>query len=205
MSNGSQSYTFLKEDIFLVGVNCFPGRKLIWEIIKNGVFLFVSLYFSGSGKYLMSTRCLCSVVIQSPSHVRLFATPWTAARQAALSLTISRSLPKFMFVVLVMPSVISSSAVHFFCPWPFPASGTFPISHLCASDDQNTGASASVSVPPVNTQCWYSLRLTGLISLLSKGISGVFSSTTVQRHQFFGVLPSLRSGSHSRTWPLGRP
>ena len=71
MSNGSQTYTFLKENIFLVGVNCFPGQKLIWEIIKNGVFLFVSLYFSGSGKYLMSTRCLCSVVIQSPSHVRL--------------------------------------------------------------------------------------------------------------------------------------
>ena len=73
------------------------------------------------------------------------------------------------------------------------------------SDDQNTGASSSASVPPVNIQCWFPLRLTGLISLLSKGLSGVFSSNTVQRHQFFGVLPSLWSNSHICTWPLVRP
>ena len=73
----------------------------------------------------------------------------------------------------------------------FPASGTFPMSHLFALDDQNTGASASASVLPVNIQGWSPLRLTGLISLLSKWLSGVFSSTTVQRHQFYGILPSL--------------
>ena len=67
-------------------------------------------------------------------------------------------------------------------PQSFPASGTFPISHLFTSDDQNTGASASVL--PVNIQSWSPLRLTGLIFLLSKGLSGVFSSTTVQRHKF---------------------
>ena len=68
-------------------------------------------------------------------------------------------------------------------PQSFPASGTFPISHLFISDDQNTGASASVL--PVNIQSWSPLRLTGLIFLLSKGLSGVFSRTTVGRHKFF--------------------
>ena len=76
---------------------------------------------------------------------------------------------------------------------------------VCISDDQNTGASASASVLPVNIQCWFPLRLTGLISLLSKRLSGVFSSNTIWRHQFFGVLPSLWFNSHNCTWPLGRP
>ena len=79
------------------------------------------------------------------------------------------------------------------------------MSHLFASDDQNTGSSPSASVLPVNIQDWSPLRLTGLISLLSKWLSGVFSSTTVQRHQFFGVLPSLQSSSHNHTWSLYGP
>ena len=86
---------------------------------------------------------------------------------------------------------ISSSDDLFFCPQSFPASRTFPMSHLFASDDQTCEASASASIFPVNIQGWPSLRLTGWISLQSKGLSGVFSSTTVQRHQFFGALPSL--------------
>ena len=95
-------------------------------------------------------------------------------------------------------TVISpSDALFSFCPQSFPASGTFPVSHLCASDDQNTGASASALVLPVNIQGWSPLRLTGLISLMSKGLSGIFSSTTVWRHQFFGVLPFLWSSSHT--------
>ena len=63
----------------------------------------------------------------------------------------------------------------------------------------------SASVLPVNIQGWSPFRLTGLISLLSEGLSGAFSSTTVWRHQFFGARPSLRSSSHNHTWPLGRP
>ena len=89
---------------------------------------------------------------------------------------------------------ISSSVVPFSsCPQSLPASGTFPISWLFTSDDQNTGTSASASVLQASYQGWSPLRLTGLISLLSKGLSGVFSSTTVQRHQSFGALPSLQS------------
>ena len=75
---------------------------------------------------------------------------------------------------------ISSSDALFFCPQSFPVSGTFPMSHLFTSDDPNTGASASGSVLPMNIQDWCPLRLTGLISLLSKGLSEVFSSTTIE-------------------------
>ena len=103
------------------------------------------------------------------------------------------------------PAVSSSDALFSFYPQSFPALGTFPMSHLFTSGDQNTGTSASASVLPVNVQGWPHLTLTGFISLLSKGLAGVFSSTTVWRHEFFGVLPSLRSSSCSPMWPLGRP
>ena len=91
------------------------------------------------------------------------------------------------------PGISSSDALFSFCPQSFPASGTFPMSHLFASDDINTGASASASVLQVNIQGWSPLKLTGLISFLFNGLSCVFSGTTIQRHQFFGILPLLRS------------
>ena len=123
------------------------------------------------------------IVVQSPSHVWLFVTPWTAACQASLSLTISWSLlNSYPLSWWCQPAISSSDALFSFCPQSFPASGTFPMSCLSASDDQNTGASASASVLPVNIQGWFPLRLTGLISLLFKGLSGVFFSTTVRRY-----------------------
>ena len=73
----------------------------------------------------------------------------------------------------------------------FPASGSFPMSWFFASGDQSIGASASASVLPMNIQDWSPLGWTGWISLLSKGLSRVFSSTTVQKHQFFCTQPSL--------------
>ena len=79
------------------------------------------------------------------------------------------------------PAISSSDTLFSFCPQSFPASWTFPVSHLFTSDDQNTGASASASVLLVNIQDWSLLRLTVLLSLLSKGLWGVFFSTTVQR------------------------
>ena len=138
------------------------------------------------------------VDVQVPSHVQLFVTPWTAGCQASLSLTISQSLPKFMSIASLMPSsCLILWRPLLLLPSIFPALGTFPVSCLLTSDDQNTGTSASASVLLVNIQGLSSLRLTGLISLLSKELSGVFSSTTVQRHQFFGILPSLQSSSHN--------
>ena len=144
------------------------------------------------------------VVVQPHSHVWLFATPWNTARQASLFLTISRTLPSSCPLHLWCHPAISSSDTFFsFCPQSFPASGSFPMSQLFVSDDQNTRASSSASALPVSIQSWSPLRLTALISLLSKGLLGVFSSTMVWRHQFFGVLPSLRSSSHNCMWPLG--
>ena len=103
------------------------------------------------------------------------------------------------------PAISSSDTLFPFCPQSFPASGTFPMSQLFTSDDQNTGASASSSALPMISKGWLPLRLTGLISLLSNRLSGVFSGTTIRRHQFFGALPSLWFSSHNCTWPLGRP
>ena len=93
---------------------------------------------------------------------------------------------------------ISSSVAHFSpCPQSFPASGFFPVSQQFASGGQSIGASASVL--PMSIQSWFPLGLTGLISLLSMRLSRVFSSTTIQKHPFFGTQPSLWSTSHIHT------
>ena len=98
---------------------------------------------------------------------------------------------------------ISSSVLPFSCLQSFPASGSFPMNQFFTSDGQNIGASASVL--PMNIQDWFPLELTGLISLQSKGLSRVFSNTTVQKHQSFGTQPSLLSNSHIHTWLLEKP
>ena len=101
---------------------------------------------------------------------------------------------------------ISSSVVPFSsCPQSLPTSESFPMSQLFAWDGQSIGVSASASVLPMNTQDWSPLGSTGWISLQSKGLSRIFSNTTVQKHQFFGAQPSLQSNSHIHTWPLEKP
>ena len=96
---------------------------------------------------------------------------------------------------------ISSSVIPFSsCLQYFPATGSLPVSWLFTSDSQSFGASASVL--PMNIQDWFPLGLTGLISLQSKGLSRVFSNTTVQKHQFLSAWPSLWSNTHIHTWPL---
>ena len=124
--------------------------------------------------------------VQSLSRVQLFVTTWTAARQASLSITNSRSLPKLMSIESVMPSNHLILCRPFSsCPQSFPASGSFPMSQLFASGGQNIGVWTSTSVLPMNTQDWSTSGWTGWISLQSKGLSRVFSNTTVQKHQFF--------------------
>ena len=90
-------------------------------------------------------------------------------------------------------------------PQSFPASGSFQMNQLFASDGQSIVVSASTSVLPMNSQDWSPLGWTGWISLQSKGLSRVFSNTTVQKHQFFGVQPSSQSNSHIHTWPQEKP
>ena len=101
----------------------------------------------------------------------------------------------------ISPSVIPLSS----CLQRFPASGSFQMSQFFASGGQSIGVSASASVLPMNIQDWFPLGQTGWISLQSKGISRVFSNTSVQKHPFFGAQPSLRSNSHIHTWLLEKP
>ena len=129
--------------------------------------------------------------VQSLSCVRLFETPWSAACQASLSITNCRSLPKPMSIESVMPSnhlILSSpsppalnlSQHQGLFQWVSPSHQVVKLLEF----------SASTSVFPVNTQDWFTLGLIGLISLPSKGLSKVFSSTTDWKHQFFSVQPS---------------
>ena len=144
--------------------------------------------------------------VQSLSHVRLFANPWITARQASLSITNSQSSPKLMSIELVMPSshLILCHPLPLLPPIP-PSIRVFPKESTLPWGGQTIGVSASASVLPMNTQDWSPLEWTGWISLLSKGLSRVFSNTTVQKHQFFGTQPSSQSNSHIHTWPLEKP
>ena len=169
------------------------------------------------------------VVVQSLSHVRLLATPWTVAHQLFLSSTFSLNFLKLMSVESVMPSN------HLILCWPllllpsiFPNSRNiekifFPIlsQHweniflnlsqlfsnelaLCIRWPKYWSFSFSIS-PSSECQGWFPIELTGLISLQSNGLSRVFSNTTVQKHQFFSAQLSLWSKFHIRTWLLERP
>ena len=101
---------------------------------------------------------------------------------------------------------ISSSVIPFSsCPQSSPASGSFQMGQLFASGGQSIGVSASTSVLPMNIQDWFPLGWTGWISLQSKGLSRVFSNTTVQKHQFFGAQLSLQSNSDIHAWLLEKP
>ena len=128
--------------------------------------------------------------------------PQVAACQSSLSITNSQSLFKLMFTKLMI------SFNHFILCCPvlllpsiFPASGSFQMSQFFTSGGQSIGVSALASILTMNIQDWFPLELTSLISLQSKGLSRVFSST-IQRHQFFGSQPSLWSNSHIHTWVL---
>ena len=130
------------------------------------------------------------VVVQSLNCDWLFATPWAAASQASLSFTIFWSLLKFMSI----ESVMLSNHLILYCPLLlclqyFPAARSFPVSWLFSSGGRIIGVSILASVLPVNVQGWFPLGLTGLIYLQSKGLSRVFSSTTVQKYQFFRAQP----------------
>ena len=101
---------------------------------------------------------------------------------------------------------VSSSVVPFSsCPQSLPSSGSFPMSQLFAWGGQSTGVSALASVLPMHTRDWSPFEWTGWISFQSKGLSRVFSNTTVQKNQFFGAQLSSQSNSHVRTWPQEKP
>ena len=128
------------------------------------------------------------------------------ARLPSLSFTISWSLLSFMSIESVMLSnhlILCCSLL--LLPSILPSIRVFPMSRLFTSGGQSIGASALASVLPVNIQGWFPLGWTGWISLQSKGLSRVFSNTTVQKHQFFCTQLSLYSNSHIHTWPQEKP
>ena len=150
-----------------------------------GSILTSTCYFFGFSSWVYSISS-----VQSLSPVGLFVAPRTAARQDSLSIINSQSLLKFMFIKLVMPSnhlILCSSS----CLQPYPASESFLIIQFFASGGQRIVASASASVLSMNIQDWSPLGWTGWISLQSKGLSRLFTSTTVKKNQFFSAQLSL--------------
>ena len=166
--------------------------------------LLVKININYFGKHYFHLRFLFSSV-HLISCVQLFATPWTTACQASLSLTVSQNLPKFISIASVMPC----SHLILWCPL-FLLPSIFPSIRDFSKESSvhirwPKHWSFSFSMSPSN-ECsgLISLKIDWFDSLLSKGLSGVFSSTTVWKYQFFGVLPSLQSSSHNHRWPLGR-
>ena len=169
----------------------------IMEQMNNTVYIISVLYY---------TYVHISQSVQSLSCVWLLVTTWTVACHNSRSITNSHILLKLIHRVgdAIQPSL--PSVVPFpSCLKSFPASGSFQMSQFFVSTGQSIAASASVSSLPVNIQDWFPLGLTGFISLQSKGLSRVFSNTTVQKHQFFGTQPSLWPNSHIHTWLLKKP
>ena len=186
---------------------------------KKDISSFVLLSRFGSGNYIYyryldidkwtnQTAFIDgrNVVVQSLRHVQLFVTPWIAAQQSSLSLNISWSLLTLMSIESVMPSdhLILCCPV-LFLPSIFPSIRVF-------SNEMDLGIrwprywTFSISISPFNEYSGLiSIRIDCLISLQSKGLSRVFSNTTVQKHQFFGTQPSLWSNSHIHTWLMEKP
>ena len=131
------------------------------------------------------------------------ATPWIAARQSSLSITTSQFTPTHN--QRCHPAISSSVVPFSCCPQSFLALESFPMNQLFSWDGQSTGVSVLASLHPKNTQDWSPLEWTGWLSLQSKGLSRVFSNTTVQKHQFFSAQLSSQSNSHIHTWPLEKP
>ena len=146
------------------------------------------------------TKISQALPVQFTQSCLTFATPWTAACQTPPSITNSRSSLKLTSIELVMPSnhlILCCSLL--LLPSVFLASGSFSMSQFFASGGQSIGVSTIASVLPVNTQDWSPLEWTGWISLQFKGLSRVFSNTTVQKHQFFGAQISSQFNSHIHT------
>ena len=140
------------------------------------------------------------------SHVWLFVTPCTQHARTPCPSPAPGVYPNSCPLSRWCHPTISSSVIPFFsCFQSFPALWSFQMSQCFTSGGQSIGVSASASVLPMNIQDWSPLGCTGWTSLPSKGLSRVFSNTTVQKHQFFGAQLSLQSNSHIHTWLLEKP
>ena len=145
--------------------------------------------------------------VSSVAHrIQLFGAPWIAARQASLSIINSRSTLRLMCMESVIPSshLILCRPLLLLPPIP-PSIRVFSIESTLPMRWPKYWSSALASVLPMNTHDWSPLGWTSWISLQSKGLSRVFSNSTVQKHRFFGTQLSSQSNSHIHTWPLEKP
>jgi len=180
-------YKFKKQFLKIVVVNLKGYKHILFMILvyilsRSFKFSLMQLFC-----YSFSKRALSSVQFTQSCP----ETPWNPAHQASLSITNSWSPNPCPLSWWCHPTTSSSGVPFSFCPQSFSASGSFPTSQLSASGGQSIGVSASTSVLPMNTQDWSPLGWTGWTSLQSKGLSSVFSNSTVQKHQFFGPQHSL--------------
>ena len=186
-----------------------------WSILKSGWLYSLQpkmeiLYTVSKSKtydcYSDHELLIAISSVQLLSCVWLFGTPWIAACQASLSITNSQSSLKLISIESVMPSshLILCRPLLLLPSIP-PSIRVFPMSQLLAWGGQSIGVSASASVLPMNTKDWSPLGWTSWISLQSKGLSRVFSNTTLQKHQFFGTQLSSQANSHIHTWPQEKP
>ena len=143
---------------------------------------------------------------QSLSHVQLFATPWITAHQASLSITNSWSSLRLMSIESVMTSshLILCRPLLLLPPIP-PSIRVFSNESTLRMRWPKYWSFSFSIIPSKESQGWSPSEWTGWISLQSKGLSRVFSNTTVQKHQFFGAQPSSQSNSHIHTWPQEKP
>ena len=181
----------------MCGSNCFwdpPISQFLGSGKNMNLLNKISLFL---GNVLSSVQFSCSVVSDSLRHHGLQQARLPCPSPTPIACSNSRPLN------WCCHPTISSSVVPFSSHLQsFPASGSFPISQFFESGGQRIGVSASTSVLPMNIQDWFPLGLTGWISLLSKGLSKVFSNTTVQKHQFLSTQLSLSSNPHNHIWLL---
>ena len=209
-------FCFGSASSFLVELFLHSSPVAYWAPTKQGSSSFSVISFclfilcswildaSWTVKQLIFRRIQGFVVVQLLSHIWLFVTPWTVSRQASCPSPTPGAYSNSCSSIGWCHPTISASVIPFSsCPQYFPASGSFPICQFFASCGQSIGVSASVL--PMTIQDWFLLALTSLISLQSKGLSRVFSNSTVQKHQFFGAQLSSQSNSHTYTWPQEKP
>ena len=150
----------------------------------------------------------CLICVQFGSVAQSCLTLYNPMNCRTPGLAVHHQIPEFTKITSIK-SVMPSSHLILCCPLLLlpaihPASESFPMSQYFAWGGQSTGVSALASFLPKKSQDWSS-EWTGWISLQSKGLSRVFSNTTVQKHQFFGAQPSSQSNSHIHTWPQEKP
>ena len=189
-----------------------PPGSSVHRIFQARILEWFAISYSGASSWPRDWTRIGRKILyrfrsdQSLTPVRLFATPWIAARQASLSITNSRSLLKLMSIESVMPSnYLILCCPLLLLPSIFPSIRVFSNESVLHIRWQSIGVSASASVLPMNIQDWFPLGWTGLISLWCKGLSRVFSNTTVQKHPFFCAQLSLQSNSHIHTRLLEKP